>query len=71
MNNLTDIQLPLPALHIQRAIADKLDKLQSLIDLKKEAIVKTDGLAKAIFLEMFGDPINNEKGREVKKLKEI
>jgi len=65
---IKQIQIPLPSLATQRAIADKLDKLQSLIDLKKQAITKTDELAKSIFLEMFGDPMNNEKGWEVVKL---
>ena len=46
--------IPLPPLATQRAIADKLDKLQSLIDLKRQAITKIDELAKSIFLEMFG-----------------
>jgi type I restriction enzyme S subunit len=66
---LKQIAIPLPPLATQRAIAEKLDKLQSLIDLKKQAITKTDELAKSIFLEMFGDPMKNEKGWEVKKLK--
>lgn len=65
------ISIPLPPLATQRAIADKLDKLQSLIDLKKQAIIKNDELTKSIFLEMFGDPMKNEKGREVKKLGEV
>lgn len=68
---LKQIQIPLPSLVTQRAIADKLDKLQSLIDLKKQAIAKTDDLAKSIFLEMFGDPMTNEKGWEVKVMKNI
>jgi len=68
---IKQIQLPLPPLATQRAIADKLDKLQSLIDLKKQAITKTDELAKSIFLEMFGDPMKNEKGREMKLFGEV
>ncbi len=67
MNNLTDIEIPLPPLATQRAIADKLEKLQSLIDLKKQAITKTDELTKAIFLEMFGDPTTNPNEWEEKK----
>ena len=51
---LKEVNIPLPPLATQRAIADKLDKLQSLIDLKRQAITKTDELAKSIFLEMFG-----------------
>ena len=69
--NLTNKVVGIPPLATQRAIADKLDKLQSLIDLKKQAIIKTDELAKSIFLEMFGDPVKNEKEWEVKKFGEI
>lgn len=68
---LKQISIPLPPLATQRAIADKLDKLQSLIDLKKQAITKTDELAKSIFLEMFGDPMKNEKNWGVKKLDDM
>ncbi len=64
-------KINLPPLATQRTIVDKLDKLQSLIDLKKQAITKTNELTKAIFLEMFGDPMTNEKGWEVRKMKSI
>ena len=71
LSTIANLEIPLPPLATQHAIAEKLDKLQSLIDLKKQAITKTDELAKSIFLEMFGDPMVNEKDWEVKKLKEI
>jgi type I restriction enzyme S subunit len=36
---------------------------------KDEALLKKyDELAQAIFIDMFGDPVKNEKGWEVKKL---
>lgn len=70
-SDLQNIQVPLPALSAQRAITDRLDQIQELIDLKKQALSKTDELTKAIFLEMFGDPMTNEKGWEVKKLSDI
>ncbi len=63
--NLTNKTIPLPSLSEQQAIATKLDQLQHLIDLKQQAIAKTDQLAKSIFLEMFGDPMMNEKGWEI------
>ena len=68
---LKQIEIHLPPLATQRAIADKLDKLQSLIDLKKQAITKTDELAKSIFLEMFGDPMMNEKRWEIEKIGDL
>lgn len=68
---LKQISIPLSPLTTQRAIAAKLYKLQSLIDLKKQAITKTDDLAKSIFLDMFGDPMTNEKGWEIKMFGEV
>lgn len=70
-SNLAELQIPLPPLATQRTIAAKLDQIQSLIDLKKEAISKTQELTKSIFLEMFGDPMTNEKGWEVRKLADV
>ncbi|WP_144502528.1 restriction endonuclease subunit S [Bacillus thuringiensis] len=68
---LKDVIIPLPPLEEQKKIARVLDKAQSLIDKRKEAIAKLDELLKSKFGEMFGDPINNPKGWEVKKLKTI
>lgn len=56
--------IPLPSLPTQQAIAAKLDAIQELIDHKKQSIAKTDELAKAIFVDMFGDLVINEKWRE-------
>lgn len=42
-----------------------------MIRLKKEQLKDFDNLAQSLFYEMFGDPMENEKGWEVKKLGEI
>ncbi len=68
---LKEISIPLPPLATQQSIASKLDQIQSLIDLKKDAISKTQELTKSVFLEMFGDPMRNEKGWEVRKLMDV
>lgn len=60
-SDLEKIQIPLPSLEIQKFIVAKLDKISELINLKKEAIGKTEVLTKSVFLEMFGDPVANEK----------
>jgi type I restriction enzyme, S subunit len=61
-------QIPLPPLPIQKQIADLLDTADAL-KKKNLAIMKHyDELANAIFMDMFGDPIKNEKGWEKKKL---
>lgn len=63
-----NIKLPLPPKSTQLAIVSELDKINELIRLKKEQLKDFDNLAQSIFYEMFGDPVENEMGWEVKKL---
>lgn len=63
--------IPLPTLSTQLAIVSELDKINELIRLKKEQLKDFDNLAQSLFYEMFGDPVENEKGWEVKKLIEV
>lgn len=63
--------IPTPSLDTQLAIVSELDKINELIRLKKEQLKDFDNLAQSIFYEMFGDPVENEKGWEVKKLGEV
>ena len=60
-----------PSLSEQQSIVAELDKINDLISLKKAQLSDLDSLAQSIFYDMFGDPIENEKGWEVKKLGEI
>ena len=66
-----NVIIPLPPLSIQKSIVSELDKINELIRLKKEQLKDYDNLAQSIFYEMFGDPVVNEKGWEVKKLGEL
>ena len=68
---LKEIKIPLPPLSTQLAIVSELGKINELIRLKKEQLKDFDNLAQSLFYEMFGDPVENEKGWEVKKLGEI
>ena len=63
--------IPLPPKSTQLAIVSELDKINELIRLKKEQLKDYDNLAQSIFYDMFGDPVENEKGWEVKKLGEV
>lgn len=71
LGDLTNALLPLPNITTQLAIVSELDKINELIRLKKEQLKDLDKLAQNIFYEMFGDPVENEKGWEVKKLEDI
>ena len=68
---LREIKIPLPPQSTQLAIVSELDKINELIRLKKEQLKDFDNLAQSLFYEMFGDPAENEKGWEVKKLGDI
>ena len=68
---LLSIPLPIPPKSTQLSIVSELDKINELIRIKKEQLKDYDTLAQSIFYEMFGDPVENEKGWEVKKLGEL
>lgn len=63
--------IPLPPLSTQLSIVSELDRINELIRLKKEQLKDFDNLAQSIFYEMFGDPVENERGWEVKKLGDV
>ena len=71
LDNITDLQIPLPPLPIQKRIAEILDAADALKRKDQALLKKYDELAQAIFIDMFGDPVKNEKGWEVKKLGDI
>ncbi len=64
-------KIAIPPKPTQLSIVSELDKLNELIQIKKEQLKDYDALAQSIFYEMFGDPVENEKGWEVKKLGEL
>ena len=68
---LKELQVPVPPLPVQERIVSELDLLSGIIEKKREQLKELDALAQSIFYDMFGDPITNEKGWEVKKLGEV
>lgn len=68
---LKEIDIPIPPLSEQQSIVAELDKINELIGMKKAQLSDLDSLAQSIFYDMFGDPIENGKEWEVKKLGEI
>ena len=68
---ISNTEIPFPPKSTQLSIVSELDKINELIRLKKEQLKDYDNLAQSIFYEMFGDPVENEKGWEVKKIGEI
>ena len=70
-NIVREVVVAIPPLSTQQSIVSELDKINELIRLKKEQLKDYDNLAQSIFYEMFGDPVVNEKGWEVKNLGEV
>ena len=68
---LCSFSIPLPPLPEQEKIVAELDCLSGIIEKKKQQLKELEALAQSIFYEMFGDPVENEKGWEVKKLGEV
>ena len=67
----SNIEIPLPSLETQKQIVEFLDKVTSLISLRKQQLAKLDELVKARFVEMFGDPDQNPKGWPLVSITEI
>ena len=69
--HIADLHIPLPPLDKQRKIAAVLDKVSSLIVKRKQQLDKLDELVKSRFVEMFGDPVNNERGWQKALIPEV
>jgi type I restriction enzyme S subunit len=66
---LSNIQIPYPEeIDDQRRIAELLGKVEGLISQRKQHLRQLDDLLKSVFLEMFGDPVRNERGWETTPL---
>ena len=58
----------LDSLDKQKEIVDVLGKCEAVIELRKKELLLLDEFIKARFVEMFGDPVVNEKGWLTKPL---
>ena len=61
---LENIEIPLPNLATQQRIAAILDQADAIIQNNRAIVQKYDALTQSLFLDMFGDPVKNEKGFE-------
>lgn len=71
MKAFAKLPIPVPPLPTQQVIVSELDTLSGIIAECKETLKDYDSLEQSIFYDMFGDPVKNEKGWEVKKLGEV
>lgn len=61
-------EIPLPPLEEQKRIAAILDKADAIRRKRQQAIKLADDFLRSVFLEMFGDPVTNPKGWEVRRI---
>jgi type I restriction enzyme S subunit len=63
VRDFLDLEIPdVPQVNEQRRIAEVLDAADLLLAKRRAAINKLDTLARAVFVDMFGDPVTNPKG---------
>jgi type I restriction enzyme S subunit len=64
-------EIPLPPLKEQKRLAAILDKADAFRRKRQQAIQLADEFFRSVFLDMFGDPVNNSMGWKIEKLGDI
>lgn len=68
---LKEIKIPIPTdkegpnLNDQKRIVNLLGKVERLINERKKNIQQLDDLLESVFLDMFGDPVRNQKNHKI------
>jgi len=65
---IANLEIPLPPLDEQKRIAAILDKADAIRRKRQQAIQLADDFLRSVFLDMFGDPVTNPKGWELRSL---
>lgn len=68
--SVSQFLIPIPEVADQQRIVAELDCLNEMIALKQEQLKEFDKLAQSIFYDMFGDPVENERGWKMCFLKD-
>ena len=71
LGDIRSLNIPVINKNEQAEIVELLDKVSSIIDLRKDELIKLDELIKARFVELFGDPSHNEKEWNIKDLVDV
>ena len=67
---ISSSRITIPDVETQQRIVAELDCLNGMIALKQEQLKELDKLAQSIFYDMFGDPVENERGWKMCFLKD-
>lgn len=71
LKDINEISIPLPSKDKQIELAELFDKVVGVISKRNKELSALDDLIKARFVEMFGNPVTNEKGWKQRQLGEI
>ncbi len=72
LGDIQSYEIPVPEQRDdQIRIAHLLGKVDGLIDQRKQHLQQLDDLLKNVFLEMFGDPVRNEKGWDTQSFSQV
>lgn len=61
-SRFSELRIPVPPLEDQRRIAAILDQAETLRTQRRQALAHLDTLTQSLFLDMFGDPVANDRG---------
>lgn len=70
-SDLSNLQIPIPPLQEQERIVAELDLLTEIIDKQKQQLKELDTLAQSIFYDMFGNPVDNDKGWALETIEKV
>ena len=70
-SHLKNMSISLPNLDIQKNIVQRLDSVNKLIEIKRKLLFQLDELVKSRFVELFGDPVLNEKEWNLTSLESV
>lgn len=68
---LKAIEIPLPPIEEQKRIAAILDKADAIRRKRQQAIQLADDFLRSVFLDMFGDPVTNPMGWEMRSITDL
>lgn len=70
MSILRNLEVPLPALSVQRQTVTILDRTAKVVKYRQQQLQELDDLVKARFVELFGNPISNPMKWDTYQLEE-
>jgi type I restriction enzyme, S subunit len=69
--DIGELPISLPSLQAQRRIAEVLDRAEALRAKRRSVLAGLDTLTQSIFLDLFGNPITNDKDWPVSELQDL